>query len=244
MGVHDPQRLKVLNACATFVGTVSRAPKLNPSDGDVTLNAKPDPGYESMLNAKNVQEGGLHVEIVPRDQPGCTPGQPVKGTASNLGTCSGANVLYPPLGARVRVIGPWVFDAWVGWNEIHPAWRIEIIPPAGPPPPERHVFGARLTGGRPPKRTARATLTLTGTRLCWSFTSLRNVGKPTRATVVRRNPGLRITLGRDYSAKGCKTIVRSHAESLAAAPKSYTVVLFTKRYPAGAARAQLAPTSD
>lgn len=40
-GVHDPGRLTVLSPCATFVGTVSRAPALNPSDGDVTFNATP-----------------------------------------------------------------------------------------------------------------------------------------------------------------------------------------------------------
>ena len=57
-GVHDPTRLKVLEACATFVGTVIRAPKLNPSDGDVTFNVAPDSAYASMLNGKNRSEGG------------------------------------------------------------------------------------------------------------------------------------------------------------------------------------------
>ena len=57
-GVHDPTRLKVLEACATFVGTVIKAPKLNPSDRDVTFNVAPDSAYASMLNGKNRSEGG------------------------------------------------------------------------------------------------------------------------------------------------------------------------------------------
>ena len=78
-GVHDPTRLKVLEACATFVGTMIKAPKLNPSDRDVTFNVAPDSAYASMLNGKNRSEGGIHIEIVPIDQPGCTPGQPLRG---------------------------------------------------------------------------------------------------------------------------------------------------------------------
>jgi hypothetical protein len=127
-GVHDAYRLKILDRCATFVGTVVSAPELDKSDGDVTFNAAPDSGYESMLNAKNRREGGLHIEIVPMDQPNCKPGQPIKGyPVNNLGACSGADVRFPPFGAHVRVIGPHVYDSWVDWNEIHPAWKIEIL---------------------------------------------------------------------------------------------------------------------
>src|SRR5919201_4530793 len=131
-GVHDPYRLKVLNSCATFVGTVVSAPKLNPSDGDVSFNAAPDQGYESMLNARNRSEGGLHIEIVPMDQPDCEPGQPIKGyPENNLGVCSGAKVVFPPRGAHVRVIGPHVYESWVGWNEIHPTWQLELLSGSG-----------------------------------------------------------------------------------------------------------------
>ena len=85
-----------------------------------------------MLNGKNRAKGGLHIEIVPMDQPDCEPGQPIKGySVNNLGVCSGANVHPPPRGAHVRVIGPHVYDSWVGWNEIHPAWKIEILAAKG-----------------------------------------------------------------------------------------------------------------
>jgi hypothetical protein len=123
-GVHHPARLKVLNPCATFQGTVNQAPKKFP-DGDMAFSVSPDPGYEFMLNAHNQQEGGLHIEIVPRDQPGCTPGQPVVvGNVPDLGVCSGRDVAAPPLGAHVRIVGPWVLDRNDNWHEIHPAWSI------------------------------------------------------------------------------------------------------------------------
>jgi hypothetical protein len=127
-GVHQPSRLKIFKPCATFVGMVVSAPELA-DDGDITFNAKPDRGYEAMLNAKNRSDGGLHIEIVPMDQPGCNAGQPIlrKGY-SNMGVCSGADVMSPPLSAHIRVIGPYVHDNWSGPNEIHPAWNIEMLP--------------------------------------------------------------------------------------------------------------------
>jgi hypothetical protein len=34
----------------------------------------------------------------------------------------------PKEGDRVRVIGAWVTDGeTLGWNEIHPAWQIEVL---------------------------------------------------------------------------------------------------------------------
>jgi hypothetical protein len=127
-GVHGPDRLKVVTPCATFQGTVNEAPVKNP-DGDVSFQASPDPGYASFLNAQNRREGGLHIEIVPRDQPGCTPGQPVHaGDVPDLGTCSGRDVVAPAVGAHVRIVGSWVLDRNNGWFEIHPTWSIQ---PAG-----------------------------------------------------------------------------------------------------------------
>lgn len=123
-GVHAADRLKVLSPCAVFQGRVTQAAVKN-SDGDVSFEVSPDPGYASMLNAHNRSEGGLHVEIVPRDQPGCTPGQPVHaGDIPDLGLCSGRDVARPALGARIRIIGPWVLDRNNGWYEIHPVWSI------------------------------------------------------------------------------------------------------------------------
>jgi hypothetical protein len=128
-GVHGPDRLKVLSACAAFQGTVNEAPTKNP-DGDVSFSVSPDPGYARMLNSHNRSEGGLHIEIVPRDRPGCTRGQRIhSGDVPNLGTCSGRNVRAPSLGAHVRIVGAWVLDRNNDWYEIHPAWRIKILHP-------------------------------------------------------------------------------------------------------------------
>ena len=124
-GVHGPDRLKVLTPCVVFQGTVEEAPVRNP-DGDVSFPVSPDPGYGAMLNAHNRSEGGLHIEIVPRDQPGCTPGQPVHaGDVPDLGACSGRDIAAPALGAHVRIIGPWVLDRNNDWYEIHPAWSVK-----------------------------------------------------------------------------------------------------------------------
>lgn len=125
-GVYGPDRLTVLKPCATFQGTVSQAP-VKHNDGDVSFNVSPDPGYENMLNSTNQREGGLHMEIVPRDQPGCTPGQPVNPGAPYLGTCSGRALVAPPLGAHVRITGPWVLDIGNHWYEIHPVWSIRKL---------------------------------------------------------------------------------------------------------------------
>jgi len=258
-GVHDANRLTILNPCTTFVGTLVATPKLS-SDGDIAVNAKPDPGYEKMLNAKNHE--GLHLEVMPRDQPGCTPGQPIKGTVNNLGTCSGANVVLPPKGTHVKVTGPWVFDSWVGWNEIHPVWKVEIIPAPGQPPPtppptttaplppKTHSFAARLAGGAKnvPRGSGLATIKVTGNKLCWSFSRLKNIGKATRSDIhvglTRAKGATALALGSRFKVRGCMTVDERRLEQLASAPRRYYVTIYTARYPLGAAHGRLAPTSD
>jgi hypothetical protein len=126
LGVHTPDRLRVLDACRAIVGTV-REPEANRGDGDVTFNLLPDPAYASMLNEKNVKEGGIHVEIVPADQAGCVKGRPVEHPGvTGLGDCTGAHVKLPRAGAHVRVVGAYVLDVTNAWREIHPAWKITV----------------------------------------------------------------------------------------------------------------------
>jgi hypothetical protein len=127
-GVHTPDRLKVLGRCRALVGTV-KEPRQNPEDGDAVFNLAPDPAYASLLNAANVKEGGIHVEIVPADQPGCRKGETVvHGTIPDLGKCTGAHVKLPKAGAHVRVVGTWVLDIDNAWREIHPVWKITPAP--------------------------------------------------------------------------------------------------------------------
>jgi hypothetical protein len=126
-GVHTPDRLKLLDACRAIVGRVKES-RLNREDGDGVFNLVPDPPYRSMLNAQNVREGGLHIEIVPADQPGCRKGEPVvHGTIPGLGKCTGAHVALPKDGTHVRVVGAYVLDLTNDWREIHPAWEVTPV---------------------------------------------------------------------------------------------------------------------
>ncbi|MBI4301803.1 MAG: hypothetical protein HY664_04275 [Chloroflexi bacterium] len=107
-GVHAPKRLSVLNPCVTVTGTVVYVYK-KAFDGDQTFDLILDGPYLHLLNEDNLRNrhGGLHIEIVPADQ---------------------ARVIAPSVGQRVRATGPWVLDHHHGWNEIHPAWQVELIP--------------------------------------------------------------------------------------------------------------------
>ena len=128
MGVYSPDRLKLLNPCRAVAGTV-REPQKSPEDEDETFNLSPDPPYVSMLNARNVEEGGIHVEIVPADQAGCVKGQPIEHpSVPGLGKCTGLHLKLPPAGAHVRVVGAYVLDISNDWNEIHPTWKITRLP--------------------------------------------------------------------------------------------------------------------
>ena len=102
-GVYHPQRLVVKSRCRVAVGTV-RAVKFEDYDGDVHVDLRLDPAYESLLGAGNDRVGGnLVVELIPQDR---------------------SQVAVPEIGARVQVVGPWVEDTEHGWNEIHPAWWV------------------------------------------------------------------------------------------------------------------------
>jgi hypothetical protein len=126
-GVHTPDRLRLLDRCRAIVGTV-KEPEKNRGDGDWTFNLAPDPAYASMLNEKNVQEGGIHVEIVPADQAACVKGQPVEHPGvTGLGECTGAHLKLPRTRAHVRVMGAYVLDVSNNWNEFHPVWKITVL---------------------------------------------------------------------------------------------------------------------
>jgi hypothetical protein len=145
-GVHHPSRLKIVKRCVAATGSVVWARAF--PDGDFKFNLRLDPGGEYLLNEHNHRDQGdaLVCEIIPADQPGCTPGQPVKVPLGifqrveawfqgpyEFGVCTGANIALPPPGARVRVVGPNVIDMPHGWAEIHPVWSVEILSP----PPTR-----------------------------------------------------------------------------------------------------------
>ncbi len=107
-GVHDPERLKVIDPCMTARGTVAIVQ--DDPDGDWHIGLIPDPADLDLLGSGNVTKVGglLVVEVIPKDQP---------------------TVNRPRIGSRIEVTGVYVIDAPNGWREIHPAWDIrEIFP--------------------------------------------------------------------------------------------------------------------
>jgi len=108
-GVYDPGRLNVLSSCEEAIGIVDDSERVN--DGDFKLYLDVEDEYKKLLNEANDERanGLLVVEIIPKDQ-------------------DSSMVDIPKDGDRVRVVGAWVTDEGAGgWNEIHPAWKVEVL---------------------------------------------------------------------------------------------------------------------
>jgi hypothetical protein len=103
-GVYRPQRLEVVDPCASVSGTVDYSE--TEADGDIHIGLVVDPQFADHLNIWNHvwQQGQLLVEIVPADRR--------RGVAA------------PPNRTHVTIIGPYVLDRAHGWMEIHPAWAV------------------------------------------------------------------------------------------------------------------------
>jgi hypothetical protein len=133
--VYHEDRLQVQNRCLTVTGTVAYV--AHEDDGDFHVDLSLPPSEAHLLNNANLadQSGQLVTEIVPADEPGCTPGRPPRPRhgSYSYGICTGADISAPPIGARVVETGPYVLDAEHGWMEIHPVWAIKVI--SGPPSP-------------------------------------------------------------------------------------------------------------
>ena len=116
--VYRPERLRVLEACTAIEGRVVSLER----EGDGDLHIVLDPDQKSVLNLVNAvhARGHLVVESV------CDHA-PAGGAAT--AACAGfaPQVTIPNTGDRVRVIGVYVTDRDIGWNEIHPVTRIEIL---------------------------------------------------------------------------------------------------------------------
>lgn len=110
-GVYLPSRLQVLARCMTVEGSVVYVDSASQgeNDGDYSFDLDVGASRADLLNDANRRNtnGGLHIEIVPQDQ---------------------AALPKPQAGQRVRVQGPWVLDTLHGWNEIHPAWAVTVLP--------------------------------------------------------------------------------------------------------------------
>jgi hypothetical protein len=92
-------------------------------DGDHHVWFKPDPGFESLLNAENHFQArpAMLAEIVP-DCPLDT--NPVSAPAA--ARCPTTKLRIPVIGNHVSMWGPWVLDIDHGWREIHPVDSIQI----------------------------------------------------------------------------------------------------------------------
>ena len=131
--VYHPYRLQVIKACITVTGAVTRV--RYEDDGDIHINLSLPAAEQSLLNNGNRtdEDGDLVTEIVPADQPGCTPGKPpplpvtaYRSGGYTYGICTGADLPTPAVGDQVSVTGPYVLDMDHGWMEVHPVWSITV----------------------------------------------------------------------------------------------------------------------
>jgi len=110
--VQRPARFTVLSTCQMAVGIVHDMKGTKEDDGDYEFTLDVEHQYKKLLNDQNNSHWGgrLVVEIIPNDQ--------------NLAT-----VQIPKNGDRIEVHGVWVTDnVAFGWNEIHPAWIVKVLP--------------------------------------------------------------------------------------------------------------------
>jgi hypothetical protein len=118
---------------------------------------------------------------------------------------------------------------------------IGVGPRQATPAAGRVALATRLSG----HGSASATVTLLGTRVCWTIRGLRGVGHPRAATIRRGRAGrtgpVIVRLGRRYRASGCTTVAAALARTIAAGPTGFYVAVSTRARPAGAVRGQLRP---
>ena len=108
-GVDRQARFTVLSTCEHAIGVVHDMNGAKQDDGDYQFNIDVQPEYKKLLNDANRNQvnGMLVVEIIPKDQ-------------------SLSTVTIPKDGDTIDVYGAWVTDNPHGWNEIHPAWQVNV----------------------------------------------------------------------------------------------------------------------
>jgi hypothetical protein len=121
-GVHNPDRLTVLDPCKHAEGVAVDV--AHEVDGDYHVWFKVDPGFESLLNAENhfQAQPAMLAEITP-DCPATTNPPDARSAAQ----CPRTKLPIPKLGDHIAIDGPWVLDTDHGWREIHPVDSIQIL---------------------------------------------------------------------------------------------------------------------
>ena len=119
--VYHPQRLVVVEKCISVTGTVHHGKK--EPDGDEHIQVLVDSSFSGLLNDKNnsAQQGSLVIEPI------C---QNAVTQTDAMAACRDfhSDVDIPKKGARVRVLGSYVWDteSGHGWMEIHPVTKIDV----------------------------------------------------------------------------------------------------------------------
>ena len=132
--VYHPNRLILKQECISVSGTIVDATATQSKhqtdgtrhehDGDTHGWLKVDSGFENLLNSGNMndEDGNLVFEIICR-----FPITQIDAKAACQGYTD--QVMLPPVGSHVRIIGRFVQDTFHGqWNEIHPVTRIAVTP--------------------------------------------------------------------------------------------------------------------
>ncbi len=120
-GVHNPDRLQVLNPCAHAAGTVVDV--AHEDDGDYHVWFTPDPAYAYLMNSENHFQAkpAMLGEITPDCPPTSHPAD-----AHAAAKCPRSSLPVPVIGEHISMDGPWVLDTDHGWREIHPVDAIQI----------------------------------------------------------------------------------------------------------------------
>jgi hypothetical protein len=107
----------------------------------------------------------------------------------------------------------------------------------------------KLTGGvevpkGAPAGHGTAAITINGTKVCWKFSGLTGIDKPTAAHIHKGAAGTAgpvvVPFGAAFKPTGCMATTAALAKAILAAPSSYYVNVHTAKFPGGAVRAQLA----
>ena len=111
-------------------------------------------------------------------------------------------------------------------------------------------LGAKLVGSAetpkgPPTGKGIVNVTLDAAKgtVCWAFSDISGIGKPTVAHIHRAPAGVEgpivVPFGGAYKAKGCTRASKSLIDAVESKPASYYVNVHTAKFPNGAIRGQL-----
>ena len=116
--VYEKERLLVIEECTAVEGRVVSLHRNSDGDLHIALNPK----QASVLNLVNVirARGELVVEVICEHKPAHAADEVACGAFH-------PQITIPNVGDHIRVTGAYVTDRDNGWNEVHPATRIEIL---------------------------------------------------------------------------------------------------------------------